>query len=277
MNQSDACNIRASRLSIALMLLALPVYAQQPAAAPPAPLPVYDIVSIHPHDELDDNIGMHTQDSIYTASGVTLKELVSYAYRIREDLVSGLPGWGDSTRFDITAKISEPDLPRLKKLTREQREAMFLPILADRFQVKAHTEIKTLPVFDLVLTKDGPKFKPTPHPATDPDHPNKHPLSITFNNNDLTASSISMSDFADTLSFQVSRTVIDKTGLTGVYDLKLRSAPYRLANTPADNGATDRPPDLFTALKEQLGLKLDSAKGPVETLVVDHAKKPSPN
>ncbi len=86
-----------------------------------------------------------------------------------------------------------------------------------------------------------------------------------------------MSDFAETLADQVNRTVIDKTGLTGVYDLKLKWTPDRLLNQAADNGSTDRPPDLFTALKEQLGLKLDAAKGPVKTLVVDHAEKPSPN
>jgi hypothetical protein len=92
----------ASRLlaPLALTLLAIPALAQQPATAPPAPLPTYDAVSIHPHGALDDNIGMHTGDSNYTASNATLKQLVSYAYRIREDLISGLPRWADSTHFD---------------------------------------------------------------------------------------------------------------------------------------------------------------------------------
>ena len=86
-----------------------------------------------------------------------------------------------------------------------------------------------------------------------------------------------MSNFAETLARQLDRTVIDKTGLTGVYDLKLKWTPDRLLNQTADDGAIDHPPDLLTALQEQLGLKLESAKGPVETLVVDHAEKPTAN
>jgi uncharacterized protein (TIGR03435 family) len=82
---------------------------------------------------------------------------------------------------------------------------------------------------------------------------------------------------SEVLSGQLNHTVIDKTGLTGDYDLKLKWTPDEDSNNTAENGAADRPPDLFTALQEQLGLKLDSAKGPVTTLVVDHAEQPSPN
>jgi uncharacterized protein (TIGR03435 family) len=267
--------LSARLAAFAFTLLTIPTIAQQPAPTPP--LPVYDIVSIHPHNTLDDNISMRIQPSSYAASNVTLKQLVSYAYRMREDLISGLPSWADSTHFDITAKVSDPDVPALDKLTREQREAMFLPVLADRFGVKAHTEIKTLPVLDLVLTKDGPKFKPSPSPVIDPEHPNKRSFGIQLSNNELTATSFSMSDLADHLADEVDHTVIDKTGLTGVFDLKLKWTPDRLLNAPADDGATDHPPDIYTALKEQLGLRLDAAKGPVKTLVVDHAEKPTPN
>lgn len=259
-------------LTISLAFLTLPICAQQPASTPPAALPAYDVISIRPHSALDDNVSIHSQPGIYEGSNVNLKELISYAYGVRDDLVSGLPGWADSAHFDITAKVSDFDPATWKSLTREQREAMFLPILSDRFHVKAHTEIKTLPVFDLVVTKDGPKFKPSPPAANDPDH--KREFGTWINNSDLTATSITMSNFAETLAGQVDRTVIDKTGLTGEYDLKLRWTP---ANTAADDGSTDRPPDLFTALKEQLGLKLEPTKGPVTTLVVDHAEKPTPN
>ena len=162
-------------------------------------------------------------------------------------------------------------------MTREQHEAMLRPMLVDRFKVKLHTEIKTLPVFDLIVTKDGPKFKPSPPPPTDPDNPQKHPSGTWISNQYLTATSITMSDFAETLAGQLNRTVIDKTGLTGVYDLKLKWTPDRLLNQTADDGTTDRPPSLLTALPEQLGLKLESAKGPVKTLVIDQAEKPSPN
>jgi uncharacterized protein (TIGR03435 family) len=243
----------------------------------PSSLPIYDIVSIRPHNTPDDNVGMRIQTSSYSATNVTLKELVSYAYRIRVDLISGLPGWADTAHFDVTAKISEPNLAALDKLTHEQREAMFLPILADRFHLKAHTEIKTLPVFDLVLTKDGPKFKPSPQLPSDSDHPNKRTFGIWINNDNMTATSISMEELATNFADNINHTVIDKTGLTGRYDLKLRWTSDPLAANPGDDGTTDRPPDLFTAIKEQLGLKLDPSKGPVTTLVVDHAEKPTPN
>ena len=85
-----------------------------------------------------------------------------------------------------------------------------------------------------------------------------------------------MTDLADQFADDLNRTVIDKTSLTGVYDLKLKWTPDEDSQN-ADNGATDRPPDLFTALQEQLGLKLVATKGPVTTLVVEHAEQPSPN
>jgi len=264
---------------LVIALLTVPALAQQPSptAQPPA-LPVYDIVSIHPHNPLDENVNMKIRPGIYAATNVTLKELVSYAYRIREDLISGLPGWADSAHFDITAKDSDPNPAQYDKLTREQREALLVPVLTTRFQLKAHTEIKTLPVFDLVLTKDGPKFKSSPPPAVDPDHPNanKRQFGLLLNNYELTATSISMTDLADQFADDLNRTVIDKTSLTGVYDLKLKWTPDEDSQN-ADNGATDRPPDLFTALQEQLGLKLVATKGPVTTLVVEHAEQPSPN
>ncbi|MGA8940185.1 MAG: TIGR03435 family protein [Acidobacteriaceae bacterium] len=263
---------------IVLALLAVPAIAQQPApTAPQATPPVYDIVSIHPHSTLDDNVSINTRPGNFTASNVSLKQLISFAYGVRDDLISGLPSWANNARFDIVAKVSDFDASAFMHLTREQHEAMLRPMLTDRFKVKLHTEIKTLPVFDLVVTKGGPKFKPSPPPTSDPDNPNKHSSGTWISNQDLTATSITMPNFAETLAGQLDRTVIDKTGLTGVYDLKLKWTPDRLLNQTADDGAADRPPDLLTALQEQLGLKLLSAKGPVKTLVIDHAEKPTPN
>ena len=273
-HRTNAFNFLAPLL---LTLPAITATAQQPTPAPT--LPVYDVISIRLHSTLDDNVSSMSSPGIFTASNASLKGLISYAYGVRDDLISGLPSWAENTRFDIIAKVSDFNPTAFKGLTREQRESLLRPMLTDRFHVKAHTEIKTLPVFDLVVTKDGPKFKPSPPPPDDPDHTHKHPSGTSINNEDLTATSITMSDFAETLAGQLSRTVIDKTGLTGVYDLKLKWTPDRLLNEAADDGTANanRPPPLLTALPEQLGLKLESAKGPVETLVVDHAEKPSPN
>jgi uncharacterized protein (TIGR03435 family) len=266
-------------LPFALTLLTIPAIAQQPASTPP--LPVYDVVSIHPHRSGDDSIDVTSRDGSFMASNVSLKNLISEAYGIREDLISGLPGWADSARFDITAKTIDPNPSALKNLTRKQNGAMLRPILIDRFQVKVHNEIKTLPVFDLVLLRSGPKFQKSSPPTNNPNHPvpdgQPSPGGVWIHNYDLTATAIPLSTLADVLADQLDRTVIDKTGLTGLFDLKLKWTPDRLLNNAADDGSQNLPPSLFTALQEQLGLKLDSSKGPVETLIVDHAEKPSPN
>jgi uncharacterized protein (TIGR03435 family) len=272
-------NLRLRLRPLVLTLLTIPAIAQQPSLAPP--LPAYDVVSIHPHNAHDENVGMHIQPSTYAATNITLKELISYAYRIREDLISGLPTWADSAHFDVTAKISDPDQSVLDKLSHEQIGAMCRPLLADRFHLKVHNEIKTLPVYDLVLTRDGPKFKPSPPLPEDPDHPapkgQHRNTTWQINNGDLTALSITMNSFAVTLADQINHVVIDKTALTDAYDLKLKWTRDEDADKAPDNGAADHPPGIFTALEEQLGLKLVPAKGPVTTLVVDQAEKPSPN
>ncbi|MDP9039786.1 MAG: TIGR03435 family protein, partial [Acidobacteriota bacterium] len=203
-------------------------------------------------------------DTVFTASNLPLKMLLDLAYNIRPDLIFGVPAPLASMRFDIQAKILDADPQALKKLTEAQRRAMFLPILRDRFHVQAHTEEKTLPLYELVVLPGGPRFKPSA--VQDLDSAN-----TTVHNTALTATHIPMKDLAHTLSNQMHRTVIDKTGLTGVYDVELKWS--RDDAPPAD----DAPPTLVTALQEQLGLKLQPAKGPVLTLVVDHAEPPTEN
>lgn len=100
---------------------------------------------------------------------MSLKTLLSNAYDFREGLISGLPGWAGSARYDVNAKIVDPDLEALKKLTPEQRKAMLVPVLTGRFHVQVHRETKIRPEYELVIMKDGPKFKESPRAITDPD------------------------------------------------------------------------------------------------------------
>jgi uncharacterized protein (TIGR03435 family) len=261
-----------------LALLSLPAIAQQIPTVPNPP--PYDVISIHPHNAMDDNTMFNSRPGNFVATNGTLKQLISYAYGVREDLITGLPSWADTARFDVTAKVSDFDPAAFKNLTDEQSQSMLRPMLTDRFHVKAHTEIKTLSVFNLVVTKDGPKFKVNPPPPVDPDNPKKGQEgrgNTMINNDDLTATAIPLSSFAETLAANLNKTVIDKTGLVGDYDFHLKWSPEDDRNTSADNGTTDHAPDLFTALQEQLGLKLEPTKGPVTTLVVDHAEQPTPN
>jgi uncharacterized protein (TIGR03435 family) len=235
----------------------------------PTKLPVYDVVSIKLNKTGSGSVSVHTNGDRYSGTNVSVKGLLQDAYDIKEDLISGVPGPVGSARFDIEAKIVEPDPVAIKKLTGKQRGAMVLPFLVERFQLKAHTETKILPVYELALVQSGPKFKA---PADD-----KKPgqqMSIHSNNGsrEMTAEGVSMKDLAGTLTNQVHRTVIDKTGLVGNYDLGMK-----WASDDGSEAETDAAPGIFTALQEQLGLKLQPAKGPVETLVVDHVEMPSEN
>lgn len=238
-----------------------------PAESASAKLPTYDVVSIKLNKSGSGSTDIDTDDNRYLAKNVSLKDLLENAYGIKKHLISGVTGSIESARFDIEAKIVDRDPDALKKLTGKQYGQMLLPFLVERFQLKAHIETKILPVFELVVAKDGPKFKP----AKDDTGGSGTSIHGDHNGSELSAHDISMTDLASSLTNQVHRTVIDKTGLAGKYDLGMKWT--------GDDSATqsDVGPSIFTALQEQLGLKLQSAKGPVETLVVDSVEMPSEN
>lgn len=240
------------------------------AQQPTSPLPVYDIVVIRLNKGLSGGTHVDRTDTTFRAENVPLKHLLVNAYGIREGLIFGLPAWADSLRFDIDAKVTDPDLKALRGLSREQQQAMIAAILADRFHLKIHTEIKTLPVYELVVAKNGPNLTTS---AIPPDATNPFGK-MNVDNTDMTAAGVTLSELAGNLSFPLDRTVIDKTGLTGRYDFRLQ---WTADNVATDSRAADAPPNLFLAIQEQLGLKLQPAKGPVETLVIDHVEQPAEN
>ncbi len=256
-----------------LLLLLLPPLIRAQARAT-VPTPAYDIVSILPNKSDSGNMSIYTQDAAFTATNMRLKNLLSNAFDIREDLISGLPGWAESARYDIKAKIVDPDLAVLKKLTKEQRETMLAGILTDRFGLKVHTETKQLPVYNLVVTPHGPKFQPSADQS--PDHGG-----MGAKNHDVTITASPLATLVYFLAGSLHRTVIDQTNLTARYDMHLTWAADRPAAAAGlddgHNAADDTGPSLFSAVQDQLGLKLVPAKGPVPTLVVDHIDPPTPN
>jgi uncharacterized protein (TIGR03435 family) len=274
---------RRTSLCISLAAFAILLFiaphssAQQPSQTVPAGvLPVYDIASIHENKTGTDNVRISTRDATFTATNVALGNLVSMAYDIRLDIISGLPGWAQSTRFDISAKVSEPDIDALKKLSREQRHAMLVALLANRFHLKAHVETKTLPVYDLVVAKGGSKLAENTIPLDQTGPLGLKPGSMMISEAEMTAVAVPISNLAQNLAFRVERNVIDKTGLTGKYNFTLKWRPDELEGK-ADATTDSNAPDLFTALQEQLGLRLEPSKGPVDTLVIDHVEMPSEN
>ena len=242
-----------------------------------AKLPEYEVVSIKQNKSVNESSRWGTGADGFSAENAWLALLISNAYGIRTDLISGVPHWADAARFDVSAKVAGEDLPRWKQLDNDQQAAMLRPVLAERFGLKVHTETKVLPVYNLVLAKGGVKMKTAP---PDPPTPGLKPGEIPpghgswmSNTGDIKGTDITSANIADLLSGKLQRTVIDKTGLTARYDFEVK---FSEEQGPADNGA-EAGASLYTALQEQLGLKLEPAKGPVEVLVVDHAAMPTEN
>jgi uncharacterized protein (TIGR03435 family) len=197
----------------------------------------------------------------YLASNVPLRLIMTVAYSVTDRQIAGGPSWVGTDPWDLDAKCEKPHNP-------DELHDMLARLLEERFQLKIRHEKKELPVYELVIDK-APKL--TKHDPADLDHP---PMGGTIDG--LEGTNVTMNYFAFTLSRNLDRNVIDKTGLTARYDLKLnfaREGLKRPDGTPIEQDG----PTIFTALKEQLGLKLVPAKGPVDFLVIEHAEKPIDN
>jgi uncharacterized protein (TIGR03435 family) len=249
------------------------------AAGPQTKAVAYDVVSIRPNKSGSGRVSISVNNDSFSAENVSLKTLLANAYDVKQYLISGLTGWANSARFDVNAKIVDMDADALKKLTDKQREAMLQQLLADRFQLKVHLQTEVQPIYEMVVAKGGAKITAVEPPGSDPEADKNKEFkgmgrgSMRVNNTQLTAHDVPLDSLAYTLSGRLSRTVVDKTGLKGKFDLVLTWSPDDGSAAASDSSA----PSLFTALQEQLGLRLQPAKGPVETLVVDHVEMPSEN
>jgi uncharacterized protein (TIGR03435 family) len=236
----------------------------------------FDVVSIKPSDPLAMNmhIGIGPSGS-FEAGGVNLMSLIAQAYDVRGFQIVGGTGWMNDDKYTIVTKdeAKNPTGAELSAMNDTQRQqaqdrlmAKVRAMLADRFQLKTHRETKEMPVYDLTVAKGGVKMQVAPE-----DGNNDVGLNSSRTNEaktGVTAKRLPMEILTRFLSNQVGRTVVDRTGLTAHYNFKLVYT--------ADMGDTTGP-SIFTALQEQLGLKLESGKGPVEVVVIDRAEKPSEN
>lgn len=235
--------------------------------------PSFDVTSVKPNKSVDRKFGIvPSPGGRVRATNSTLKQLINVAYQMPDFRISGNAGWMNSDRFDIEAKAAG-DPPR------EQLLLMLQSLLADRFKLVVHRETRELPTYDLRVDKGGPKLKEgkcvgQPGPA--------NPCG-GFNASawgHFVGKAAGMGQLIQFLSTLQSRAVVDKTGLTGEYDMELTWTPEELPTLPADpDQARPDPngPSIFTALQEQLGLRLEPSKGPVEMLVIDSAEKPAQN
>ena len=221
----------------------------QPAAAPQ-----FEVASIRPSnpDEMHGGSGCPTGNGRLTFNNVTLKRCIMGAYGIGPNQIIGGPAWIDADRFEIVAKSDKPDGTGLL-------DAMFRTLLADRFKLVLHRETRPLQAYVVDIAKNGPKLEKAVTGGA----------KTSSGRGLIDAQVITMSRFAEVLSRQMDLPVVDRTNLDGAFNLKLEW-----------NSDTTRPeagPSIFTAIQEQLGLRLQSQKVPLEVLVIDHAERPSAN
>jgi uncharacterized protein (TIGR03435 family) len=228
-----------------------------------------------------------TQDGIRIENG-SLLMLLKLAYGLSnslDDKFLGLPPWSKTQKFDVEAKVSPADVDDFKKLTRTQRQPMMQALLADRFKLQAHRETKEEPVYLLLLAKGGSKLQES-KPAEDKGSKEASGM-MRVSRDQMEATGVPISQLISSLTQAAGRTVLDKTELAGKYDFTLHWTPDEEGGAmlrPADSGqpanetaSASSGPSIFTAVQEQLGLKLEPGKGPVECLVIDHVEQPSEN
>jgi uncharacterized protein (TIGR03435 family) len=289
----------------AMLLVAAPVaeglagaLGQATAAAPQTGdaathLPAFEVASVKPNKSGE---GMMTRMGATpdgtSCMNVTLQEILRKTFGMQNDRIIGAPGWVKTDRFDIEAKVAASDAPKLKGLKTDQRWLMMLPVLEDRFNLKFHHESRELTTYALVIAKGGLKLKEARPGDT---YPNgfKGPGGATgmfLDRGKVTGQGVNIAGIMSVLALQgMDRTIFDKTGLTGKYDFTLQwtpdNAPPAMAGAPEGGppGSEGAPPpdaggpSLFTALEEQLGLKLEPQKAPLDVIVIDHIEKPSEN
>jgi uncharacterized protein (TIGR03435 family) len=209
-------------------------------------------------------------------SNMTLQDLIMFAYDLEPKQIVNAPSWYSSDTYDIEIQPDQPGAP-----SKEQWNSILQKLLADRFQFKLHTEQRELPAYILTVAKGGPKMTKRSIQTLGGQGGQEATM---LRPGTINAQALSMDDFAHTLRRILDRPVIDQTGLPGLWDLNLKWTPdesqfsgmMRGPQPPSDESA-DAPPPLFTAIQEQLGLKLDSGKAQVPVLVIDSVEKPSAN
>lgn len=258
----------------------------------------FEVVSIHPEKPSPDGkvrmqVGF-TPNGTFTAHGITLKRLISMAYDLDEMQVTGGPDWLDQDRFSVEAKSDSATQERLKILSGPEQKAvaqqMVKALMADRFNLTLRPGTKEVPILALVVAKNGLKIKEaTPGDSyangLKDQNGQGHAGMMRFDGGSVTAQGVPLDNLTRLLTEQLHQIVENKTGLTEKYDFKLEwsrdedhdGRPGPNADAGGANGADASAPPIFTALQEQMGLKLESQKGAVPAFAVERADRPTDN
>jgi uncharacterized protein (TIGR03435 family) len=257
--------------------------ATEAQSPPPAAPPSFEVASVKRNTSGDLNSGFDARPGgIVVASNVTLRSLIRVAYQIQVSQIEGGPAWLDSDRFDINAKAGGP-------ARQEQLVSMLKTLLGERFKLVVHTETREMQVLALVLARsDGRLGNQLRRSTVDCDAlraksdgplrpgPDGMPVCAGRSRAGLiNARGVTMAEVARNITSLAQSYVIDRTGLTGGYDFDLQFEPDAGAGEPRKEFADN--PSFSTALQEQLGLKLERQRGPVEFLVIDRAQQPEPD
>lgn len=226
--------------------------------------PKFDAIVARRHDPSDPSTdgGIHWEGLTFEAKNVPMTFLLTQAFGTKKWLIEGMPAWASKGTWDFSAKVTPESLAAMKAISHNKIGPLLKIVLVEQFGLRYHFEDKMQPVYELTVLPGGPKFKPTPAP--DGDLSKRKPGSTNFFQGTANGKGITMPEFANDLSPLVERVVIDKTNLTDMYDLAVTWTPE---DTPATDG--DAEPGVFTAVREQLGLKLTPAKASVPSLVID--------
>jgi uncharacterized protein (TIGR03435 family) len=249
----------------------------EPPPPPPAMAenadPSWEAATIKPSDPDRQGIGIRMNGRNFSTLNTTLSDLITFTFGLHPHQIINAPGWVETDKFDLAAVPDKPGMPNDVQI-----KAMMKKLLAERFNLKFHTEKKELSVFLITLGKDGPKL-------TKNDSNPKGLPGLGFRGmGNLIVRNGNMTDFANLMQSRVlDRPVVDQTGLEGRYDFTLQWMPDETqfggqgARAQAAASQADARSDLFTAMQQQLGLKMEATKAPADVLVIDRVEKPSGN
>jgi uncharacterized protein (TIGR03435 family) len=248
---------------------------------PPAPKmmaadadPVFEIASIKPSDPNRRRLFSTGSGTEVSAVGSTVNDLIVFAYGVHARQISGAPAWVESDKFDIRGKPEgggRPNPTQFKKMLQK--------LLADRFQLAFHRDKKQLAVYALTVGKNGPRLTRSEAASPFPNLVPRGPGNWAVRN-------ATMEEVAGVMQSHLDRPVVDQTGLQGRFDFHLQWTPDEMTQfaplggpgePPKAPGGTETQPDLFTAIRQQLGLKLESTRAQTDVLVIDKVEKPSEN
>ncbi len=246
------------------------------------PRPSFEVATIKPDNDPQSRINFQISSGRFAARHFSLKDLIEFAYHIKTaDQLVGAPAWANSDFYNVEARVGDAEYTAITGASTEelmdQYRLMAQSLLAERFQLGVSIKTDALPVYALVVSDGGHKMKEVTANSTASTHP--FPLVKLTGPNQFTATDCTMTRLVDFLSHfdEIgNRLVVDETGLKGNYDFVLTGVTMGPSSVNA-SAPEDATTSIFTALREQLGLKLESRKAPVDVLVIDHVDRPSPN